>query len=72
MNAFVIFRHICQSAIKIIKFKLMKVLEAENRELRRDTQLADALAEARNSKKLESEAIMALRDLQKGLQANLR
>ena len=53
-------------------FKLMKVLEAENRELRRDTQLADALAEARNSKKLESEAIMALRDLQKGLQANLR
>ncbi|CAG5107884.1 Oidioi.mRNA.OKI2018_I69.chr1.g3536.t1.cds [Oikopleura dioica] len=48
-----------------------KVLEAENRELRRDTQLADALAEARNSKKLESEAIMALRDLQKGLQANL-
>jgi len=48
-----------------------KVLEAENKELRRDTQLADALAEARNSKKNESEAIMALRDLQKGLQANL-
>ena len=47
------------------------LVELDNRELRKDNQLEEALLEASNAKKLEAEAISALKELQIGLQANL-
>ena len=47
------------------------MVELENRELRKDNQLEEALFEATQAKKLEAEAVAALKELQIGLQANL-
>ena len=47
------------------------LVELENRELRKDNQLEEALFEATQAKKLEAEAVAALKELQIGLQANL-
>ena len=47
------------------------MVELENRELRKDNQLEEAIYEAQQAKRLEAEAISALRELQVGLQANL-
>ena len=46
-------------------------VELENRDLRKENQLEEALFDAHQAKKLEAEAISALRELQVGLQANL-